>query len=79
MASWRVILTHLYSPQARKGTIPRQRAEGIAGHATDLDESWGSGPPLIGPAEALVMALAGRTVAFDDLAGGGVAVLRSRV
>jgi uncharacterized protein (TIGR03083 family) len=78
-AAWRAILASLFSAQARSGTIPRQRCQGLAVHATDLGESWGNGPRLAGPTEALVMALAGRSVAVDDLTGDGVAVLRDRL
>lgn len=44
--------------------------------ATDADWSRGSGPEVIGPAEALVMAMAGRSAALDDLGGDGVPMLR---
>jgi hypothetical protein len=47
--------------------------------ATDQDWSWGSGADLVGPSEALAMALAGRAAALDDLSGGGVDVLRGRL
>ena len=77
--TWREILTSLFSGQARSGTIPRHRAEGLEVHATDLGETWGNGARLEGPTEALVMALAGRTVAVGDLAGDGTAVLRARL
>ncbi|MDF2966838.1 MAG: hypothetical protein K0Q93_616 [Nocardioidaceae bacterium] len=79
LAAWRAILEGLFSAQARSGTIPRQRAQGFAVHATDLGESWGHGLRLAGPTEALVMALAGRSVALDDLTGDGVVVLRPRL
>jgi hypothetical protein len=46
--------------------------------ATDMDWSHGSGPEVIGPAEALVMMMAGRLGALDDLSGEGKAVLATR-
>jgi uncharacterized protein (TIGR03083 family) len=46
--------------------------------ATDMDWSHGSGPEVTGPAEALVMMMAGRLVALDDLSGEGTAVLVAR-
>jgi hypothetical protein len=39
----------------------------------------GSGPGISGPSEALAMAVAGRPVALDDLAGPGVDELRRRL
>ena len=47
--------------------------------ADDQDWSWGAGPELAGPSEALAMAVGGRSVALDDLAGEGVDVLRGRL
>jgi uncharacterized protein (TIGR03083 family) len=57
-----------------KGSInlgSRQRAEGIRLRATDLEWSRGDGPEVTGPAEAILMALAGRTGALTELAGDG--------
>jgi hypothetical protein len=47
--------------------------------ATDMDWSWGHGPEVSGPAESILMALAGRPVAIADLEGEGMAALASRV
>jgi uncharacterized protein (TIGR03083 family) len=47
--------------------------------ATDLEWSCGSGPEVSGPAEALVMMMAGRSVALDDLSGDGMTALRRAV
>ncbi len=44
--------------------------------ATDADWSHGSGPEVRGPAEALVMTMAGRAVALEDLSGEGITALR---
>lgn len=44
--------------------------------ATDLDWSRGSGIVVSGTAEALLMALAGRSVVLAELAGDGLPVLR---
>ena len=46
--------------------------------ATDADWSHGTGPEVKGPILSLVMAMTGRKAADDDLAGDGVATLRSR-
>lgn len=46
---------------------------------TDLDWSHGSGPEVTGPAEALPMAVAGRSSAVDELSGPGQPVLAARL
>jgi uncharacterized protein (TIGR03083 family) len=63
----------------RVGAGGAKRARALRLRATDLDWATGSGPELRGPAEALIMALAGRSVALQDLAGEGVSVMTSRV
>jgi hypothetical protein len=47
--------------------------------ATDMDSSTGQGPQVTGPAEALVLVMAGRSAALDDLAGNGLPTLVSRL
>jgi hypothetical protein len=47
--------------------------------ATDQDWAHGQGPEISGPSEALALAIGGRLVALDDLAGPGLPVLRSRL
>ena len=61
------------------GFTPRKRPAGLRFETTDLDWSWGSGPVVRGPAEAVLMALTGRAVALPDLDGDGVSVLRQRI
>ncbi|MFI6303415.1 maleylpyruvate isomerase family mycothiol-dependent enzyme [Amycolatopsis thailandensis] len=56
-----------------------KRARGLLVVATDLDWSAGSGPEVRGPGEALLMAIAGRAVALDELSGPGAAILASRL
>lgn len=56
-----------------------QRGQGIRLRATDLDWSWGQGPEVSGPAESLLMALAGRPAALADLTGPGIPVLAGRI
>ena len=46
--------------------------------ATDMDWSHGNGPEVTGPAEALVMMMAGRLVALDELTGEGKITLVTR-
>ena len=57
----------------------KQRVAGLTLRATDADWSSGSGPEVAGPAMAIVMAMTGRTVVLDELAGEGVALLRARM
>lgn len=61
------------------GFTPRDRPAGLRFEATDLDWSWGDGPPVHGTAEAIMLALCGRPVALADLSGEGLPELRSRV
>ena len=46
--------------------------------ATDLHFSVGIGPPAKGPAEAILMTIAGRPAAISDLSGPGQATLAAR-
>lgn len=56
----------------------RRRTQGLRLEATDLDWSWGDGPLVRGPGEALLMAMLGRRAALVDLAGEGVSTLATR-
>jgi uncharacterized protein (TIGR03083 family) len=56
----------------------KSRAAGLRLRATDTEWSAGDGPEVAGPVMSLVMAVAGRPQAIDDLTGAGVATLRSR-
>ncbi len=55
------------------------RIRGLRMIATDLDWSAGHGPSVNGPAESLLMAIAGRRTSYDDLHGPGTATLLSRI
>jgi uncharacterized protein (TIGR03083 family) len=55
------------------------RARGVRLVATDLDWSHGSGPEVRGSGEALLMAMAGRRAALDDLVGPGKAKIAQRL
>ena len=74
----RVSLDFLTSGRAY-GFTPRRRLAGLRFEATDLDWSQGAGPVLAGPAEALALAMTGRTVALTDLDGPGVQRLAARL
>lgn len=51
---------------------PRKKIQGIRLEATDEGWSMGEGPVVRGPAEALVMVLAGRRAVLEDLDGEGL-------
>lgn len=77
--AWRATLDFLVSKPATRGFVTKKRLAGLRLVATDQDWSWGEGAEVRGPSEAVAMAIAGRPVALDDLAGDGVAVLRGRL
>jgi len=54
-------------------------ARGVRLVATDLDWAFGKGPEVRGSGEALLMAMAGRRAALDDLDGPGKAKLAQRL
>ena len=56
----------------------RRLGRGLELVATDTDWVKGSGPTVAGPAEALLMAVAGRAGPEDDLRGPGVEILARR-
>jgi len=56
-----------------------RRIRGLRLRATDIDWAHGHGPEVIGPGEALLMAMAGRPAALTDLAGPGHATLAARL
>jgi uncharacterized protein (TIGR03083 family) len=61
-------------------TLPsRGNAKGLRLVATDLEWTAGDGPEVTGPGEALMMAVAGRASALDDLSGDGLFTLRGRL
>jgi uncharacterized protein (TIGR03083 family) len=64
-----------------KGAPPlrsRPRVKGLTLRATDLDWHSGSGPLVEGPAESLLMAIAGRAGTTAELTGPGVEILAGR-
>ena len=64
----------------RLGTVfgAKGRTKGLRFEATDVDWSWGTGPVVEGPGEAILMAMLGRRAAIADLRGPGVEQLRLR-
>ena len=61
-------------------TLPaKKNAKGLRLTATDVDWTAGEGPQVAGPGEALLMTIAGRPDALDELTGTGLSTLRQRV
>lgn len=64
----------------RAPTLPSKRtSKGLRLSATDISWSHGDGPEVSGPGEALLMAVAGRQDALEQLTGEGVSVLADRI
>ena len=57
----------------------KQRCAGLALRAQDVAWSAGTGPEVTGPLASIIMAIAGRPSALDDLSGEGLDTLRSRM
>ena len=61
-------------------TLPaKKNAKGLSLNATDVDWSSGQGQEVTGPGEALLMTIAGRPDALDELSGPGLTTLKQRV
>ena len=56
-----------------------RRVRGLRLRATDVTWEHGSGPEVLGPGEALLMAMTGRPAAIDDLGGAGQPILAARL
>ena len=71
-----------YTAKSGSSLLPgKRRLKGLHVRATDLDWTRGDpgDPEVSGSAEALLMALAGRAPALDDLSGPGLDTLRARL
>lgn len=71
-------LTFLTSASAR-GFVAKNVLQGLRIEAADTDWFHGSGPTVLGDAEALLLALTGRTSALSHLRGDGAPTLRDRL
>jgi uncharacterized protein (TIGR03083 family) len=71
----RVLNTALQSPATRGA----RRARGVRLIATDVDWAYGDGPEVTGPGEALLMAMAARPDALNQLTGPGKALLAQHI
>jgi uncharacterized protein (TIGR03083 family) len=74
----RTSLTFLTASPAR-GFVAKGALSGLRFEADDIDWAHGSGPAVRGNAEALLLAVTGRTSALDRLQGDGVSTLRGRL
>lgn len=73
-------LRQVLGDAVRSPELPGWRlARGVRLAPTDLDWRHGSGPEITGPAEAILMAVAGRASALGELGGPGVSVLAGRL
>ena len=63
-------LDFLVSKRARRGFVKRGLPE-LTLRASDLDWTHGTGPEVTGPADALGLALCGRSAWLDHLSGPG--------
>lgn len=74
----RLIAALEFLPRARALPAPAN-IRGLRLVATDVDWTHGTGPLVKGPAEALLIALAGRPQGLADLTGPGLATLTERL
>jgi uncharacterized protein (TIGR03083 family) len=61
------------------GFVPLGLMRGISLRATDIDQSWGKGAEIRGPAAALMMTVSGRTALLHSLDGPGLPRLHRRL
>ena len=57
----------------------KRNCRGLRFTATDIDHSVGDGSEVKGPAEALILAMSGRSDGLGQLEGPGVNILRERI
>jgi len=57
----------------------KRRTRDLRFRTTDVVWSWGEGPEVSGPGEALLLAMLGRRAALADLDGDGLPTLASRL
>lgn len=69
------LLGTVLSPGFAIGT----RLRGLRFEATDTGWTAGAGPAVRGPAEAVILAMSGRTAAWAGLTGDGTALLQDRI
>jgi uncharacterized protein (TIGR03083 family) len=57
----------------------RRRTDSLRFEATDVPWSWGDGPTVTGPGEALLLTMLGRSQPLPELTGDGAAEFASRL
>ncbi|MFL6205894.1 MAG: maleylpyruvate isomerase family mycothiol-dependent enzyme [Acidimicrobiales bacterium] len=57
----------------------KHRTNGLRFEAADVDWSWGGGPVVRGPGEALAMTMLGRAQPLPELSGDGAGLFASRL
>jgi uncharacterized protein (TIGR03083 family) len=75
----RAALDVILTPQGSHNLGSFERGSGLRLQATDIDWSWGDGPTILGPAESILMAVAGRRGTIAELSGPGLPILTSRI
>jgi uncharacterized protein (TIGR03083 family) len=75
----RVVAVLDATPTLRSVFGARRRTKSLRFVADDIDWSWGEGPEITGPGEALLMAMLGRRDALRDLRGDGLAAFAARL
>lgn len=61
------------------GLVPTGTLDGLRFEANDIAWAHGGGPGVSGSAEALLLAITGRTAALEHLSGDGASTLRGRL
>lgn len=72
------VLDYSLKGGSRSVNYAHRRVRGLRFVATDMPWVWGTGPEVVGPGEALVMAVNGRGEALHDLSGPGLTTLTRR-
>jgi uncharacterized protein (TIGR03083 family) len=75
----RAALDVILTPRGSTNLGSFERGNGLRLQATDIDWSWGDGPAVLGPAESILMAVAGRRGVIAELSGPGLPILASRI
>lgn len=76
---WFALLDYVTSPSVAPAVVPEGRLAGLSLRAVEDEHAHGGGAEVVGPAEALVMAAAGRPAALAELEGEGVDLLAVRL
>lgn len=75
----RAALDVILTPRGSTNLGSFERGSGLRLQATDTDWSRGDGPAVLGPAESILMAVAGRRGTLAELSGPGLPTLASRI